>query len=428
MPVYCWMRKVLYICHGHPELIAGGAEIFAHGLYKAVRKSGEFEPYFLARATPSKAQRHIGTPFLTVAGDPNEILFYTDRFDYFLQSQPDKGSLAVYFSELLRSCRPDIVHFQHTVHLGVEFIRQVRNLLSDVPIVYTLHEYGPICNANGQMVRTKDLSLCDEASPRRCHQCFPDIAGSEFKMRELFIKSHFGLVDVFLAPSHFLRQRYLDWGIPEEKIRVLDYGRARQPEAPARELRNGEARSRFGYFGQLNPYKGVLVLLKAMRILGDDARNAHLFLHGANLDMQTDEFKKSFQRLVTECEENVTVRPEYKAHEIPSLMEAVDWVVIPSIWWENSPLVIQEAFMHKRPVICGNIGGMAEKVSDGVDGLHFCVNDPRDLASKMLLAANTPGLWEKLRDGIGPVYSIEEAVKAHVGLYEALLEKQPLPF
>ena len=422
------MRKVLYICHGHPDLIAGGAEIFAYELFKGARKSGQLEPFFLGRTGPPRGQPHLGTPFLTVASNTQEILYYTDHFDYFLQSQRNKHHLTVFFDELLRVLRPDLVHFQHTVHLGMEFIRQVRNTLPGVPIVYTLHEYIPICNANGQMVRTKDFGLCDRATAHRCHQCFPDIASSEFKMRELFIKSHFALVDVFLTPSRFLRQRYLDWGIPEEKIRVLDYGRVRQPEAPARELRNGKARSHFGYFGQLNRYKGVLVLLKAMRILGDDGRNVHLFLHGANLDLQTDEFKKSFQRLVAECEENVTVMPEYQAEEIPSLMEAVDWVVIPSIWWENSPLVIQEAFMHKRPVICGNIGGMAEKVKDGVDGLHFRVGDPRDLAAKMVLAARTQGLWEKLRDGIGPVYSIEEAVKAHVGLYEALIEKQPLPF
>ena len=422
------MRKVLYICHGHPDLIAGGAEILAYELFKGARKSGQLEPFFLGRTGPPRGQPHLGTPFLTVASNTQEILYYTDHFDYFLQSQRNKHHLTVVFDELLRVLRPDLVHFQHTVHLGMEFIRQVRNTLPGVPIVYTLHEYIPICNANGQMVRTKDFGLCDRATAHRCHQCFPDIASSEFKMRELFIKSHFALVDVFLTPSRFLRQRYLDWGIPEEKIRVLDYGRVRQPEAPARELRNGKARSHFGYFGQPNRYKGVLVLLKAMRILGDDGRNVHLFLHGANLDLQTDEFKKSFQRLVAECEENVTVMPEYQAEEIPSLMEAVDWVVIPSIWWENSPLVIQEAFMHKRPVICGNIGGMAEKGKDGVDGLHVRVGDPRDLAAKMVLAARTQGLWEKLRDGIGPVYSIEEAVKAHVGLYEALIEKQPLPF
>ena len=56
-------------------------------------------------------------------------------------------------------------------------------------------------------------------------------------------------------------------------------------------------------------------------------------------------------------------------------MAEIDWVVVPSIWWENSPLVIQEAFLHGRPVICSDIGGMAEKVRHGVDGLHFRVGD-----------------------------------------------------
>jgi len=57
-------------------------------------------------------------------------------------------------------------------------------------------------------------------------------------------------------------------------------------------------------------------------------------------------------------------------------MAAVDWVVVPSIWWENSPLVIQEAFAHGRPVICSDIGGMAEKVAHEKNGLHFRANDP----------------------------------------------------
>ncbi len=69
------------------------------------------------------------------------------------------------------------------------------------------------------------------------------------------------------------------------------------------------------------------------------------------------------------------------------LMAEVDWVIVPSIWWENSPLVIQEAFTYGRPVICSGIGGMAEKVTDGVNGLHFRVGDPRSLAETMRRAA-----------------------------------------
>ena len=76
----------------------------------------------------------------------------------------------------------------------------------------------------------------------------------------------------------------------------------------------------------------------------------------------------------------------YRAEDLPGLMAAVDWVVVPSIWWENAPLVIQEAFLHRRPVITSAIGGMAEMVRDGVDGLHAPADDPAGLAAVLARA------------------------------------------
>ncbi len=64
-------------------------------------------------------------------------------------------------------------------------------------------------------------------------------------------------------------------------------------------------------------------------------------------------------------------------------MSACDYVLVPSLWWENSPVVIQEAYAAKRPVICTGIGGMAEKVTNEVSGLHFRLNDHLDLVSAM---------------------------------------------
>ena len=64
-------------------------------------------------------------------------------------------------------------------------------------------------------------------------------------------------------------------------------------------------------------------------------------------------------------------------------MATVDWIVMPSIWWENSPVVIQEASCIGRPPIVSDIGGMAEKVRDGVDGLHFRAGSPEDLADRL---------------------------------------------
>ena len=112
---------------------------------------------------------------------------------------------------------------------------------------------------------------------------------------------------------------------------------------------------------------------------------------------------------------------EGKGKLVDVLAERADWVVVPSIWWENSPLVIQEAFMHGRPVICSDIGGMAEKVSDGVDGIHFRANDVQRLAEAIKAAATTPGLWEKLRDGIRPIYPMPEHVNRLTVMYEKLV-------
>ena len=76
---------------------------------------------------------------------------------------------------------------------------------------------------------------------------------------------------------------------------------------------------------------------------------------------------------------------------LSEMMSNVDWVVVPSRWWESSPLVIQDAFLHGRPVICSDIGAMAEKVAHEVNGLHFTVADPPSLADAVCRAVTDAG-------------------------------------
>src|SRR4029077_16721602 len=104
------------------------------------------------------------------------------------------------------------------------------------------------------------------------------------------------------------------------------------------------------------------------------------------------------------------------------LMRELDWVVVPSTWWENSPLVIQEAFHHRRPVVCSDIGGMAEKVEDDVNGLHFTAGDPRSLAAALRRATGTPRLWDRLRQGIPPVHSMTDHVGSLCAMYDELID------
>src|SRR4029453_2476201 len=90
-------------------------------------------------------------------------------------------------------------------------------------ILYMLHEYLAICAHDGQMIRRQTNELCREQSPRRCNECFPEISPQTFLLRKRFIKSHLNLVDVFIAPSEYVRDRYAEWGIPPEKIQVEPY-------------------------------------------------------------------------------------------------------------------------------------------------------------------------------------------------------------
>src|SRR5262249_57931996 len=103
----------------------------------------------------------------------------------------------------------------------------------------------------------------------------------------------------------------------------------------------------------------------------NQATEPHLWIHGANLDLQTAAYQDEFRSLLETTKLNVTLVGRYAHGDLPRLMANIDWVIVPSIWWENSPLVIQEAFAYGKPVICSDIGGMAEKVTDRVNGLHF---------------------------------------------------------
>ena len=77
------------------------------------------------------------------------------------------------------------------------------------------------------------------ATPRRCHECFPESSEQDFFLRKRFIRAHLDHVDLFLAPSHFLLERYVDWGIPREKIRFEECGRS--PALPVAESRRGRS-------------------------------------------------------------------------------------------------------------------------------------------------------------------------------------------
>jgi len=445
---------VLFICHNHPSVRPGGAEAYALELHRHLVASGEVRSVFLAKGGPPLAPAgrvHLGTYVAPVDDHPDEYFFFTEEWIYdwtFGTIRYDKQPYTKHFRAFLQAVQPDVVHFQHTMFFGYDILREVKNTCPDAAIVYTLHEFMPICHRQGQMLRKTDDTPCMQESPRRCNECFPEIDQQTFFLRKRFAQSHMSVVDRFIAPSEFLAQRYIDWGLPAEKVQVEEYGRT--PPAGEAPIEPRRHRDRFGFFGQLTPFKGLQVVLEAIielhggtsaqqdplltaleRAAGQPASEPagadggaprpHMRIHGANLDLQPGQFQNRIAELLERAGDNATFIGAYDHDALASYMAEVDWVIIPSIWWENSPLVIQEAFHFGRPVIASDIGGMAEKVTNEVDGLHFRANDPTSLAATMRRAASDPDLWERLRGGIRPVYRMDEHAQRLSEIYEELL-------
>ncbi|AOO82716.1 glycosyltransferase family 4 protein [Bosea vaviloviae] len=409
-------RRILVVAHNHPDLHPGGTEIFAHDLAQGYREQG-CEVLFLGATNSIHRQPHPGTA-LQATGESGDVLLWSGHFDRFHLSQIDHYGTLQDLATLLQEFRPDVVHIHHLVLIGAEFLPLARRLLPNAAIVMTLHDYYSICHHDGLMVRPTDKQRCSGASPTACHGCFPEIGSDRFLLRERFLKTHLAAVDRFVAPSHFLRQRYLDWGLPGEKIEVIANARPAQ-DAVAHRPTEGR-RTSFGYFGNINPWKGALPLLQAAKLMkaaGDTG--FELRIHGG-APFQTEAFTTAFSQALAAAGGVVTHCGPYRREDVPALMSEIDWVVMPSIWWENAPLVIQEAFQHRRPVIASGIGGMAEMVRDGVDGLHARPGDPAHLARILRRAIEEDGLWQRLVDGIAPQSGMADCAVTHLGLFDRL--------
>lgn len=407
-------RRILVMSHRHPDFSLGGGEIAAYNLYKAYRDhAGVEDAWFL-----SSADRGRGATGAITPRRENEYLWEQTIADWTMLKAAHRRSVTEGFVDLLRALRPTVVHAHHYAHLGVEFLQVIKQFDPQIKVYLTLHEYMAICNNQGQMIKTNGR-LCSRESFDDCRACFPQYSVQDLWRRKHYIQAHFDYVDHFISPSEFLRQRYIAWGIPAEKISVIENGQDDVEPLPPRPLAEGESRNRFGYFGQINPFKGLDVLLTALTQMSkEDRKKVVLEVHGANLESQTGEFRDKIKALADPLIKKGVVQwmGPYQPHELRSRMAGVDWVVVPSVWWENSPMVIQEAFVCGRPLLVSDIGGMKEKVANGRQGFHVASGNARAWALALLRAAN-PETHESLREGIRKPADHQAIASAHLEVF-----------
>jgi glycosyltransferase involved in cell wall biosynthesis len=266
-------------------------------------------------------------------------------------------------------------------------------------------------------------ALCHAATPDGCRNCFPDRKLMDFRLRSLHLAAALRQVDQFISPSAFLRSRFVtgpfrDWDIPPERIVTLQNGTAELPIAPHRAAPEGR-RDRFGFFGHINRFKGATVALEASARLSRAEIDHSLSLHGGTA-YQPASMQAAFATALAAAPDARHAGP-YGRADLVRRMSSVDWVLVPSVWWENAPLVIAEAQRQRRPVICADVGGMAEMVRDEVDGLHASLGDATAFAATMRRGIEEPGLWQRLVAGIVPPPSVAEAADAHLALYRDML-------
>ena len=285
-------------------------------------------------------------------------------------------------------------------------------------------------------------AVCDGQQDRKCaERCYARYFGGDPQEREADVAYWTGwverrmrhvrqmaeLVDLFVAPSRYLHDRYRDaFGLPQRKLAFLDYGfdlsrlqgRLRAPGEPFT----------FGYIGTHIPAKGIHDLIQAFGIVDGEAV---LRIWGRPRGQDTASLKSLARKLPKGKVERVEWLPEYHNHDIVGeVFNRVDAIVVPSIWVENSPLVIHEAQQARVPVIAADAGGMAEYVHHEVNGLRFEHRSHRSLAAQMQRFVDDPGLAHRLGQrgypfgDSGDVMAIADHVREVERLYKFTLERR----
>jgi glycosyltransferase involved in cell wall biosynthesis len=416
--------RVLMASHSHPKISKGGAEIAAYEIFTALGTRTGFDLRFLGCVRDELNQKlgaTISQPF-----SEREYLYSGGAFDWFKFSNTDPN-FPREFRKLLKVLQPQVVHFHHYINFGVEAFLHVREVLPECRIVLTLHEYLALCHHYGQMVTKQNNTLCYESSPLRCTRCFTHITPSDFFLRKLYIQRFFELVDHFVAPSEFLAERYVAWGVPKHRISTME-NLIPQPLHPASRViaRSKGDLIRVGFFGQISHLKGINVLLEAAEILEErEVHNVVVEIYGDHSG-QPPEFQADFLTRLAKVGRNVKYRGPYDQNRVDKLMQSVDVIVVPSIWWENSPVVIQEALRNRRPILCSDIGGMAEKVRDGLDGFQFPVGNSVALASLLIKMAEKPTYLSDLDRTMRSPDRVEDAADRFEHLYASLCSTREL--
>jgi glycosyltransferase involved in cell wall biosynthesis len=392
--------KVLKVIHGFPPDYMAGSEVYSYHLVKELiaqnidtlvftRVENEFEK-------PYKIYDEIfeDIPVFRV-NKPQRDYLYEDKF-----YDPEMETI---FKNYLDKTKPDIVHFGHLSHLSTKLISIVKEL--NIPVVYTIHDFWLFC-VKGQMVNEIG-EICTGPSAFNCNNCSPYVTNENMVQQSLeHMRQVVDAVDIFISPSHTLRNFFIEQNVPPEKIKYLKYGFNSNKITFQPKVFHKNSKITFGFMGRVIPTKGIDVVVNAFKGLSEEL----LHIYGAI------GIKKRFLET-----ENIIFKGSYDNNNINNVLNEIDVLIVPSIWYENAPLVIQEAFLAGIPVITSDIGGMAELVENNVTGYTFKTGNSSALKEVISDIVSNPTCLNTLQRSRDSVVDIKDDVKNIVNIYQELI-------
>lgn len=331
------------------------------------------------------------------------------------------------FDLFLHEFRPDIVHFQHTDGLSASMLAVASR--HGIPAVFTLHDYWSMCHRT-QLIKP-DLEICDgPSSGAKCAACIdhPMVTNRRLERairmggrlagiyRARFMRAMLLKADLLISPSEFLRRKFIEFGVPAHKILFLDNGLSTERFGDV--TKSPSSRIRFGYIGGVVVHKGLHLLVEAFNRL--PVGQAELLIYG------DPTVAPAYSESVRENVRHPDIRfmGTFKNRHVPEIMASIDVLVVPSIWPENSPLTIHEAFLARVPVIAPHVGGIPELVHHERNGLLFEIGSADDLQAKMEYLIHNPHLLQIYAGNIERIKPIQENAKELEEIYERLVSKR----
>ena len=316
---------------------------------------------------------------------------------------------------MIAEFRPDVAHVRNIYHhLSPSILWELK--AQNIPVIYHLNDFKVLCPGYNLVLRGEACEACKGGQFWRAleEKCYPGWGGRMTLVAEAYIHNWLGTyrrcVDCFLAPSQFVRDKFVEHGWDPAKFEVLSHF---QRVTPIVERKLGNASVL--YFGRLSPEKGVCDLLSAMQrlpslrliIAGDGPERGRLEQLARKLGLIDVQFAGHVGK--TELE-----------HAIANSR----FTVLPSHAYETLGKTILESYAQGRAVVATDLGSRRELVDAGRTGLLYRSGDVEQLASAIQFLASQPELADKMgREGWERVRQ-KHTPEAHyaklVGLYERL--------